>query len=126
MGEEEEEEDELAEVSSEFQLYRDCLLVLDDTFVFPLPPDGGDRQLTQGQVAAAKTDFMLRSLKHISDLSELTSHHYALNCCLLAQDPTIFSGSGVMSNFVRRIKNNFDCFILFKNSSHQARNFFQR
>ena len=99
------------------RLQRGCAIVIDDAFL------SDHRRDTDNTSSAAKSEFLLQTLKHLNLLSEAASHHCGLSFLLVSQSPTIVTGTSILVSYVRRIRQNIDVFINFKTDSNTARHF---
>ena len=117
--EEEEEEEEKKEKKKEeggtFNLKRGGIIIVDDAFV------SNEKDNTQN--ANSKSDSLYRTIKHLNLIAEASSHHFGISLLIISQSPQIATGSSVLANYVRRIKQNLDVFILFKMDSSTVRHF---
>ena len=99
------------------RLQRGCAIVIDDAFL------SDHKRNTDNTSSAAKSEFLLQTLKHLNLLSEAASHHCGLSFLLVSQSPTIVTGTSILASYVRRIRQNIDVFINFKTDSNTARHF---
>ena len=111
--------DELSS-EKEFTLKRNAIVIMDDIFV---SEDHIDE--SGGNDSKANADAMVKTIRHIAHFAELGAHHLSLSIFLVSQSAQIFTGSSILANLVRRIKNNFDTFVIFRSNSNSIRHFIQ-
>ena len=104
----------------EFTLKRNGIVIMDDIFVSEdLADENG------GNDNKANAEAMVKTIRHIAHFAELGAHHFSLSLFLVSQSAQIFTGSSILANYIRRIKNNFDIFVLFRSNSNSIRHFIQ-
>ena len=100
-----------------FKILRNCLIVADDAFSILSDEHG------QEETPNSKADSLLRTVKHLSSLNEYSSHHAGINLVVACQCPQISTGNSLISSYAKRIKMNFDVYVIFKMTSTSARSF---
>ena len=104
------------EQEEKFDLKRGALIIVDDAFVTATDEE-------QDQNANARSETLYRTIKHLNLLCEASSHHFGVSLVIVSQSPQIVTGSSILANYVRRLKQNIDVFLLFKMDSSTARHF---
>ena len=110
-------ESDFGEQTGRFDLKRGGLVIVDDAFVTSTDDD------SEGQNANARSETLYRTIKHLNLFTEASSHHFGVSLVIVSQSPQIVTGSSVLANYVRRLKQCIDIFIVFKMDSSTARHF---
>ena len=110
-------EDDYDSKKSEFDLQRGAVIVVDDAFLTDSRKDSAKLN------SDIQNDSLLRTLKHLNLICEAGSHHCGINLVVISQSPVAVTGSSILANLVRRIRQNIDVFYIFKMDSNTARHF---
>ena len=113
---EKEEEKEMRQ-DEDFELKRGALIVADDAFV---SNNDDESQETNPNV---RSETLYKTIKHLGLIAEASSHHLGFSLIIISQSPQIVTGSSILANYARRLRQNIDIFVCFKMDSSTTRHF---